>query len=262
MQCVILLLRCGLMAIKSVGIVGYGSFGRLIHAITKRFCPNVTVRVFSSSRKPDGKVFFSFEKVCASDAIVLAVPIRAFESVLQKVLPLSKPEAILVDVCTVKMYTGSLLDQHAKGRRYISSHPMFGPESYEKSGEDVSGFRIVITKNTLVKSEYEGMVSFMKSCGFDVIEMTPKRHDRHLAETLFLTHFIGQCIDKAGFMRTEIDTVSFRLLMSAVESVKNDTELFKDVFRFDPYCEESLSKLEHAETKIHALLRKSMRSNQ
>ena len=249
------------MAIKSVGIVGYGSFGQLIHALAKRFIPSVEVRVFSSKKKPDGETFFSLEAACTADAVVLAVPIHAFESVLQKILPLIKPETVLVDVCTVKMYTGRLLAQYAKGRRYISSHPMFGPESYEKSSKDVSGLRIVITKNTLKSHEYDGMVSFIKSCGFDVVETTPKKHDQHLAETLFLTHFIGQTIDKAGFTRTEIDTASFKFLMNAVESVKNDTALFKDVFRFDPYCEKTLTKLEYAEAKIHALLRKSIRTH-
>jgi prephenate dehydrogenase len=250
------------MTIRSIGIIGYGAFGQFVHTFAKRFAPGVAVRVFSSKKRPDGKIFFSLEEVCATDAVVLCIPIHAFESMLQKVLPLIKPETVLVDVCTVKMHTDRLLKRYAKGKRYISSHPMFGPESYEASGKDVTGFRIVITKNTLKKPEYARVLSFLKSSGFDVIETTPEKHDRHLAETLFLTHFIGQTVDKAGFARTEIDTVSFKFLMNAVESVKNDTELFKDVFRFDPYCEKTLTKLENAETKTHALLRGSIRNYQ
>ena len=91
--------------------------------------------------------------------------------------------------------------------------------------------------------------------GFDVVEMDAEAHDRHLAETLFLTHFVGQTISRAGFNRTEIDTVSFDYLMDAMESVRHDTELFKDVFRYNPFCEEVLKRFEKAEGEVHSLLR-------
>ena len=249
------------MQLKSIGIIGYGSFGHLAERLFKRFLPRAEVRIFSSHKNPDGQTFFSLEYVCDSDAVILAVPIHVFELMLKKILPLARPDTVIVDIATVKMHTTNILVRHAKKRRYIATHPMFGPESYEKSGKDVHGFRIVITKHTLPKNDYERTISFLKSIGFDVVETTPKKHDRHLAETLFLTHFIGQTIDRAGFTRTDIDTVSFRFLMDAVESVKNDRALFEDVFRYDPYCETTLTKLERAESGTHAILRKSIREH-
>lgn len=84
--------------------------------------------------------------------------------------------------------------------------------------------------------------------------MTSDAHDQHLADTLFLTHFIGQTIARAGFTRTEIDTVSFGFLMDAVESVKNDTRLFADVFRYNPYCKETITRLEQAEEETRSIL--------
>ena len=55
---------------------------------------------------------------------------------------------------------------------------------------------------------------------------------------------------------TDIDTLSFGFLMDAVESVKSDTELFRDVFAFNPYCEEIIARFEKAEADVHALLEK------
>ena len=49
--------------------------------------------------------------------------------------------------------------------------------------------------------------------------------------------------------------------MDAVESVKDDTALFQDVFRFNPYCEQTLKKLERAEAETHALLREATRQD-
>ena len=81
--------------------------------------------------------------------------------------------------------------------------------------------------------------------------MNADEHDKHLAETLFLTHYIGQSILKAGFTRTEIDTLSFQFLMDAVESVKDDKKLFADVYQFNPYCREVAERLHAAQVEIY-----------
>lgn len=237
-----------------VGIVGYGAFGKLIETLFLRFAPEVQVRVFSSKQAPDGKKFFSLADVAASDALILTVPISAFEETLLKVLPLIRPNTTLVDVCTVKVHSVELLKKHAADKRWIATHPMWGPESYEKKKGDVSGFRIVIAESTLPDTEKARIVEGLKGIGFDVVSIDANTHDKHLAETLFLTHFVGQVIARAGFDRTEIDTVSFGYLMDAVESVKHDEALFRDVFTFNPYCKEVLERFGVAEKDVGKLL--------
>lgn len=242
---------------QSIGIVGYGAFGRLVHEMLRKLAPGVRVIVSSSRHAPDGKSFVSFADACKADAVVLAVPIHAFEATLKKALSELGKDTVIVDVATVKTHTAKLLKKFAKGKRYIATHPMFGPESYAKTGGDITGYRIVITDHTLPKGEYAKLVSALRKIGFTVVETTSKKHDQHLANTLFLTHFIGQAVNRAGFTRTEIDTISFGFLMEAMESVRNDTELFKDVFRFNPYCKATLEKLAKAETATRKLLGKA-----
>jgi prephenate dehydrogenase len=84
--------------------------------------------------------------------------------------------------------------------------------------------------------------------------MSAVKHDTHLAETLFLTHFIGQVITDAKFDRTVIDTVSFGFLMDAVESVRHDTELFHDVFRYVPACRKILMRFSSSSEKVFCTL--------
>jgi prephenate dehydrogenase len=242
----------------TIGIIGYGSFGAFLDVLIAGLASSAQVKVFSSRSKPDGTKFFTLEEVAQSDAVILSVPIHAFEDTLVKVLPLVRPDTVVVDVATVKMHTVEVLKRLAPAQPYVATHPMFGPESYQKKSGDIAGFRIVIAESSLPAEQKADLISFLKKCGFDVVEMTAESHDKHLAETLFLTHFVGQVVSRADFARTGIDTVSFGYLMDAVESVKQDTALFQDVYRFNPYCEEVLKRFEAAEADVHTLLKKSV----
>jgi len=246
------------MQISSVGIVGHGNFGSFLQALLERFAPEMQVKVFSR-REKFHEPFYSLEEVAKCDAVILAVPIHALEDMIQKIVPLMSEKGILVDVSTVKKFPAGLLKKYAKGRNYIATHPMWGPESYKKKSGDVSGFRIVITDSTLQESDVDEFSRSLETLGFKVLRMTSDAHDKHLAETLFLTHYIGQIVSRAKFDRTEIDTVSFGYLMDAVESVKHDKALFEDVFRFNPYCGKTMLRFEKGESEVGKMLKKAKR---
>lgn len=245
-----------MQAPRSLGIVGHGDFGRFLEMLARRFVPGLAVRVHARKETPDGARFFSLEETCQSDVVIIAVSIRAFAGVLAQVLSLLKPGAILVDVNTVKEHPAKLLRETAADLRYVTTHPMFGPYSFEKQGASLEGLRLVIADHTLAADEMTAVIAWLKRLGLNVMEMTPQAHDRMLAETLFLTHYVAQAVARGGFVRTDIDTLSFGFLMDAVESVKSDTELFRDVFAFNPYCEEIIRRFEKAEAEVHALLEK------
>lgn len=240
--------------ITSVGIVGNGAFGALLHILFTKLTPGVAVRMYSSRAKPDGKTFFPLEEVAKSDAVILAVPIYAFEETIKRVLPHLGEWSVIVDVATVKLYTVEILKRLAPERRWVAVHPMWGPESYKKRGNSILGFRLVATDHTLSEQEMKNCSIFLSKLGFVVVRMGADEHDRHLAETLFLTHLVGQIVSRGKFDRSPIDTISFGSLMDAVESVRHDTDLFKDVFKYNPYCVEVLKRFEDAEEEVHRLL--------
>ncbi|MBV9551141.1 MAG: prephenate dehydrogenase, partial [Alphaproteobacteria bacterium] len=164
------------------------------------------------------------------------------------------PQSLLLEVNTVKTRPVALLRRHAGGRAWAATHPMFGPFSFEKQGGTLNGLRLVITDHTLPEEDMAGAIAWLKGLGLNVLTMPAEAHDRMLAETLFLTHYVAQIVAKGGFVRTDIDTLSFGYLMDAVESVKGDTELFRDVFAFNPSCEDIIRRFEAAERDVHALL--------
>jgi prephenate dehydrogenase len=241
---------------RSLGIVGHGDFGRFLETLAQHYMPSLAMRIYARKAATDSVRFFSLEETCRSDVVIIAVSIRAFEETLLKVLPLLATHSILIDVNTVKKHPAALLRQHAVNNPYITTHPMFGPYSFHKQGGDLKGLRLVITDHTLPDETLAAATAWLRGLGLDVLSMTPDAHDRMLAETLFLTHYVSQMVALGGFVRTDIDTLSFGYLMDAVESVRNDTELFQDVFAYNPYCREIVTRCEKAESDVHALLEK------
>lgn len=236
--------------VSTVGIVGYGHFGQFLHELGGRFFPEVKIKIYSRRAEIDNQAFFSLEEVATCDVVILCGAIKEYEEQIKTIVKLSLPETIIVDVATVKKHTSELLREHCEGRRFLSTHPMFGPESYKKHGGNVSGFRIVVTDYVLANDQYQILKNTFATLGFLIIEMTADEHDKRLAETLFLTHYVGQSILKAGFNRTAIDTLSFQFLMDAVESVKDDIELFRDVYHFNPYCKDVAKRLHEAQDTV------------
>ena len=249
------------MEVKTVGIIGYGSFGSLVDTLLGRFAPQIEVKIFAREKKPDNERFFSLKQAAQCDAVVLAIPIRAFEEVLKRVVPLVRKDTVVIDVATVKMHTISLLKKHAGKKKWLAAHPVWGPESYEKRGGDVSGFRIVMCDGTLDVPDYVALTDLLKRIGFDVGEISAATHDKHIAETLFLTHFIAQIATRVGLKRTTMDTVSFGWLMNAVETAEHDRELFKDVYRYNPYCKEVLKRFDVGESEVQKFLEHASMSN-
>ncbi len=243
--------------VKNIGIIGHGKFGKhLDEDLLVRYAPHVSVRIFS--RGKTGGRFVSFDEVAACDVIFLTVPIHAIEDTLFRLLENKqlRPDAIIVDVASVKQHTVEIFHRLAQGRRYLLTHPMFGPESFKKRNGNIAGFRIVVADHTLPKNVYLELQRFLTECGFNVIEVEAAVHDKHLAGTLFLAHYAGQIVYRAGFNRTLLDTVSFESLMNAVESVANDTELFEDVYRYIPKeCDEVIARFKTAQDGVDARLK-------
>jgi prephenate dehydrogenase len=238
------------MNIKSVGIIGYGAFGSFIVTLLQKLASHVELRVYSSRSPIDGTLFYSLEDACDVDAIILCSPIHAYEETMRRIAPYIRPDTILVDVATVKVYTTELIKKLLPAQPYIATHPMFGPESYAKHGDSLHNLRVVITEHSLTEEDVNALTRFLTSLGMQVVSMTSDEHDKQLATTLFLTHYIGQIVHTGGFERSDIDTVSFGYLMDAVDSVRHDSALFKDVYTYNPYCKETLTRFSEAEAEV------------
>ena len=239
------------MANLSVGIIGQGSFGRFLEQLLPQIVPEIVVQSISATKAGEEEL----RSLAQADVVVVCVSIKHYLATMERLVPYLEKHTVLVDVATVKAQTTTWLQEHRAVITYVATHPMFGPASYEKSGTSIAGFRLVVTDHNLPAAVYQRLQQWLEQIGIHVIEMEAHTHDRYLAETLFLTHFIAQIVTEADFVRTDIDTVSFGFLMDAVESVRDDLSLFQDVYQHNPHCQKVIERLEHAHRRVQSQLR-------
>lgn len=239
---------------SSIGIIGYGDFGKFLHELVKKHLPEVEVKVFSRSNPVDNEVFYPLAEVCGSQVLFPTVPIKAFKETLEGIKDLLGENTIVCDVTSVKVHTVAAM-RGVGIKNFIATHPMFGPYSYAKQNNSLAGLRIALCDGTLSASDEALLTQWLGSLGLKVLPMKADEHDKLVAETLFLTHLVGQTIKRGGFERTAVDTVSFGFLMDAVESVSHDEALFRDVYKYNPYCEEVLERFKAAEKDVEKFLK-------
>lgn len=237
--------------IHQVGIIGYGQFGSFIHHLLKTYAPHLTVLRYDplfSSEQSD-----TLHTVCASDIVFLSVPVRVLQETITHIASLVSPTTLVIDVSTVKEKPVERL-QHLRHRcLFLATHPMFGPYSYQKKWS-LHWLRLVVCDHNLSDDQYAAICACFRLLQLDTIVMSAQQHDKLLAESLFLTHYLTQTLITAGLVRTEIDTVSFGNLMDVVESVKNDKALFQDVRLYNPYCKKMLERWHAAQHQIENTL--------
>ncbi len=239
-----------------IGIIGFGRFGRLAaRHLAKDF------KVYVASREPVpekavkacGCRLAGLDVACRQKIVILCVPISAMEQVLESIADRLEPGALVVDVCSVKQYPvkwmKNLLPTHT---RILATHPMFGPDSVTAG---LDGHKIVLWPVRLSAGRYRRIRRWLEVTGLRVIEADPDEHDRSIAISLALTHFIGRALAEFGARQLSIDTEGYKRLLHILEVVENDTwQLFYDMNHYNPHadaCRQAfMLALEKVETKL------------
>lgn len=230
------------------GIVGYGQFGQFIHLLIKKvWGTSSRVLIYDVDQVKNTS---DLSVVAAADMVFVCVSLSQYVEMIQVISKYVLPHTVVFDIATVKECTAKACAEYFKNNPYVSCHPMFGPASYYKNDESLKGFRVAVIEHTVSDNVFKKAVHFLEECGLVVVSMEPATHDIYLAETLFITHYIGQIVSKAGFVRTEIDTASFGYLMDAVDSVKNDEQLFRDVYVLNPHCKQVVEKMKQVSERL------------
>jgi len=222
-----------------IGIVGFGRFGALAARYLAADC---RVVVYSGSQpasviEATGASKTSLEEVCRQPFIILCVPISAMRRTLQTIAPLVSPETVVIDVCSVKLNPIAWMqDLLPPGIAILGTHPMFGPDS---AADSLLGRKIVLCNVSTPEGTYPKIFSYLVEKGLDVIEATPEEHDRQIAVSLSLTHFIGRSLAEFGAGILPIDTEGYKRLRYTLEVVEHDTwQLFRDMHHYNPFASE------------------------
>jgi prephenate dehydrogenase len=218
-----------------VGIVGAGRFGSYFAAQLGRVGYHVhTADVRSGAAQYDRDL----TRVCGSPAVIYAVPIRALERVILETRDRLAPGSVVMDVCSVKMVPCALLERHLPVSAIIGTHPLFGRESAPAT---CAGQRIAVCLpegrrgTALGEAAAERADDLFSALGLSIVHCTPDDHDRQIARSQFLTHFIGRGAERCGVERVSLSTKSHDALMDIIDVVCHDSiELFEDMASFNP----------------------------
>ena len=239
--------------VVQVGIIGYGRFGKLVTRILKSKFRNGHNLVFTRKRETlgvnRGIEFASLDEVCNSDVIIPCVPISSFEEVIKSICGKIKPGALLIDVCSVKVHPVEVMTKYVPTNvEILATHPAFGPDS---AGRGLKGLRIIVHKVRISPAKFTRIKQSCRDIGLEVIEMSPKEHDKLMAFSLAYTHLIGRIGERMNVKSTPIDTQGFTQLLKVQGYVVNDTlTLFKDMQNFNPYARKMREQVRQALTKI------------
>jgi prephenate dehydrogenase len=238
-----------------IGIIGFGRFGKLIaRYLAEDFNVYVYNRTDKASQiKKVGANVASLKETCSQDIVIWSLPISYLEEGLKNISSYLNENAVMIDVCSVKEYTiKCMLDNLPDSVSILATHPMFGPDS---AGESLIGRKVVLCKVRIEDNKYQQIKDYLLNKGLKIIETSAEEHDKQIAVTLFLTHFIGRTLSEFGAKKLDIDTEGYKRLLHILDVVENDSwQLFFDMHKYNSYANEIKDSFINAMKKINEKL--------
>lgn len=239
-----------------IGIVGFGNFGQFLAKTIARQGHTVLAYSRTDHSEVAQKMGVSFymdqDDFCEEhpEVILLCSSIISTESVL-RLLPTQrlKRNTLFVDVLSVKEFPRNLFLQVLPSEfDILCTHPMFGPES-GKAGW--SGLPLVYDKvrigQGLRAERCQQFLNIFAKEGCRMVEMSCAEHDRHAAETQFITHTVGRMLANLNLESTPINTKGYESLLRIVENTASDSfDLYYGLFMYNVNATEQLERLEMA----------------
>ena len=234
---------------KTVTIIGFGRFGRTLYQLLK---DDFSVTIYKRHKEKSSLPITSdLQKAYESEVIFYAVPIQAFAEIITSHKKFFRPDHVLIDVLSVKIYPSEILKKHLSGSKTqaILTHPMFGPDSSKNGFADLP---IVMDKFLATNETYSFWKEYFASKKLRVIELSAAEHDKLAANSQGLTHFIGRLMEEIELEKTPIDTIGTTKLLEVKEQTCNDTwELFINLQHYNPYTKKMRVKLGIAYDKLY-----------
>lgn len=125
------------------------------------------------------------DAAAAADVTVISVPIDRTEEVVRTVGPYVRPDALLMDVTSIKSAPMQAMLESTKGS-VVGTHPMFGPSVHTLQGQ-----RVVLCRGR--GDEWADWVArSFAARGLVITETSAEHHDRVMSVVQVLTHFQTQ----------------------------------------------------------------------
>lgn len=183
--------------------------------------------------------FTSLDEVDAfrPELTINAVTLEHTLDVFQQVLPHLPQDCIISDIASVK--TG-LKDYYEQcGRRYVSTHPMFGP-TFANLGQLSQENAIIISEG-----DYMGRIFFRdlySRLGLNIREYTFEQHDETVAYSLSIP-FVSTFVFAAVMKHQDAPGTTFKRHMEIARGVLGEDETLLREILFNPRTGEQVAKI-------------------
>jgi len=209
-----------------VGILGLGLMGSSMALALKKYCNNIIVFGLDSNENHldystnnniiDYKL--SNKMIAEMDIIFLAVPVKSIAMVINNIDPyLDKDKTLLTDMGSTKSYICEEIKKNFPHLDFIGGHPMTGrevsgpensnPDLYtnmtyilidnkdnKKLNQDINKAILddkLDGKDDKLNSKKEQLKNILNKIGCNLVFMDAERHDKIVALTSHLPHFIA-----------------------------------------------------------------------
>ena len=221
----------------TIAIIGYGEFTKLM---IKHLHPYAKIVVHSRRMRP-GQTgekcrFVSAKEALGQKVIIPSIPAQILEPYFKKNNELTNPQALVIDVCSVKVNPVKVLKKVLPQTcSILATHPMFGPES-AKNG--LKGLKIMMYPVRMDLKQYEAIKKVLtKKLGLRIIECTVERHDKMMAYVQGLSHYIARVMERMDIPETELATAAYEDLVDMKRIQANDSwDLFYSIMHENPYA--------------------------
>lgn len=183
--------------------------------------------------------FTSLEEIrdFAPELVINAVTLKHTLDVFRQVIPHLPQECILSDIASVK--TGIQAFYESCGRRYVSTHPMFGP-TFANLGALASENAIVISEG-----DYMGRIFFKdlySKLGLNICEYTFDEHDETVAYSLSIP-FVSTFVFAAVMKHQDAPGTTFKRHMAIAKGVLGEDDCLLREILFNPRTGGQVSKI-------------------
>ncbi|HEY4540306.1 MAG TPA: prephenate dehydrogenase [Faecalibacter sp.] len=178
------------------------------------------------------------ESVLVSDLVVLAIPINAIQATLPKILDYIPKDTIVMDMGSTKAGIGAIVRTHPNRKNYVATHPIAGTEN---SGPKAAFPELFMNKVSIICDPEESALSAVKkvrkiyqNLWTNVITMTSKAHDEHIAYVSHLSHITSFALGQTVLEIEKNEKAIFDMAGSGFESTvrlaKSSPEMWTPIF--------------------------------
>ena len=222
-------------------VLGAGHMGAWL---VEELCLDHEVAVYDLDRRKL-KYFFNVTRLLEPsevegfkpELVINAVSIANIHEAFEDFLPYLPEECILSDIASVKTGINELYK--TLGKRFVSTHPMFGPTF--ANVRDLSNENAIIIK----ESGEEGKAffrDFYRRIKLNVYEYTFEEHDRTIAYSLSVP-FASSMVFAASMKKQEAPGTTFRKHFDIAKGLLSEDDHLLAEIMFNPYTVRQIEEI-------------------